>query len=131
MASLSLALEFALCPDVCIAASASRFRRRRRRHFFAQVICVFAVEGVGGYQQRHSQQRRRGGVGTLGLITRRCSRGSVAATSRLVIDRRSDVVIGARPDRHACGTVQWAGYEQFAEQSRMSRSFPCYPVAFR
>ncbi len=33
--------------------------RRRSRHFFPHVFWVFAVDGAGVYQHRHSQQRRR------------------------------------------------------------------------
>ncbi len=70
----------------------SCFRRRRSRHCFPQVICVRAVEGAGRYQQRHSQQRRRGDLGTLGFIRQRCCLHGTPATSRPGL--RSAVPIG-------------------------------------
>ena len=81
MASLSLALEFACAGHVGTASPLLLSPPPSRRHFFPQVICVRAVEGAGRYQQRHSQQRRRGGVCTLGFIPRRCSQQNAVATS--------------------------------------------------
>jgi hypothetical protein len=58
----------------------SRLPRRRSRHFFPQVCWVFAVDGAGVYQHRHSQQRRRG-VSSWSPIPRPWPKAAARATS--------------------------------------------------
>jgi hypothetical protein len=62
--------------------------RRRSRHFFPQVFWVFAVDGAGVYQHRHSQQRRRA-VSSCCPIPGPSPEGGSRATSQPRSSRRS------------------------------------------